>query len=472
MSTSFTQQNQLLVAFKKLAGKTHTNADFQSGNETTGSLVQLGTDTIFGESIPNLTAAPSNYAITQNSATSGVVETVPFVLESISLSQYVGFINSEDTLSGTTIEQVGDNNTTISSIHAYALKFPSDYEDFSSNPREGTAAGFGFANNATIPTSNGKVQIIPESFGLGYIPVVKDSAGSQIFGTDGENWFLDTFAGVLFVQDQGDASGNLRVPASVTASVYIGKYATETINSASVAAATPGLHDVLTVANTSSVSIGLSGSDVSDTLGDNIPVGTTLFVSGGAVDFANASSISGSLISASTLTLGSTLDVAGNVTLGSADTNTVTITGNLVVEGTTVNNVVNINSTNLNVEDKFILLNSGSITNDDGGIMVQTHLSDDGDNDAAGTMFAFDADLDRWKLVHSSSDQEFNISATPEDSVSDLGSSLTPMVPTIEVRSGAPLATSVPVFGNVAGGVVKGQFYVDTSDDHGLYIYV
>ena len=87
-----------------------------------------------------------------------------------------------------------------------------------------------------------------------------------------------------------------------------------------------------------------------------------------------------------TLTLGNTLEVAGGTNINTVGTNTdeitinldnnisvatvqtsgdVTIAGNLTVEGDTLN----ANVTNLDIEDRFILLNSGSATTGDSGIV-------------------------------------------------------------------------------------------------------
>ena len=49
----FTQYNQLAYSFKKLAGKAHTSAVNELSNEAIGSLVQLSSDVIFGQSLIN-----------------------------------------------------------------------------------------------------------------------------------------------------------------------------------------------------------------------------------------------------------------------------------------------------------------------------------------------------------------------------------------------------------------------------------
>jgi hypothetical protein len=84
-------------------------------------------------------------------------------------------------------------------------------------------------------------------------------------------------------------------------------------------------------------------------------------------------------MSGQTLTIG----LPSDVTIG----NNLTVTGDLFVNGTTTQ----INTTELLVEDKFILLASGSTSAGDGGIII------DRGSDALGSIaFGYDADTDRW----------------------------------------------------------------------------
>jgi len=79
-----------------------------------------------------------------------------------------------------------------------------------------------------------------------------------------------------------------------------------------------------------------------------------------------------------------------NVTFANVTaTGNVSITGTLFVDGTTTT----INSTNLNIEDKFLLLNSGSTgTSYEGGIIVESGST------GTGNAFYFDASDNRWSL--------------------------------------------------------------------------
>ena len=76
----------------------------------------------------------------------------------------------------------------------------------------------------------------------------------------------------------------------------------------------------------------------------------------------------------------------GHTTSETTINDNLTIVGNLVVQGDTIQQQV----ANLSVEDRFILLNSGSASGD-GGIVVQTE-SADGD----GVAFGYDDNVSRW----------------------------------------------------------------------------
>lgn len=205
-----TLKNKLLIAYKKLVGKAHTNSQFDDVNESIASSIQLGADNVFGETIP-LSPNESVYDVTN-----GVVEKLEFALESLPLSEYTanGSVNAG-------IDDDGDGaplGTFTSGYHAYALKLPSDYESNSSNERVGT----GFFTNGQHLTGSGRLQIVPSKYGVPYIPTVSH-AGGTISPLDEENYHIDTYAGVLFIQDIN------RIPTKVSAFLYIGRYTDEKI---------------------------------------------------------------------------------------------------------------------------------------------------------------------------------------------------------------------------------------------------
>lgn len=194
---SITQKNQLLVAYKKLLGKAHTNSKFGAANEAIASSVQLSLATIFASGV-NSTPSTTPYSITGNA------ERLIFDLEQIDLSQY------QNSVSGNSIDKDGESSA--AGIHAYKLKLPVDYNTNSNNPRK----GFGSFNGGSyICDSNGSLQMVPPSLGAAYNATVKFSDG-VINPLDDEDYIIDYYSGILFVQDPN------RIPVSVEAFIYIG----------------------------------------------------------------------------------------------------------------------------------------------------------------------------------------------------------------------------------------------------------
>lgn len=127
-------------------------------------------------------------------------------------------------------------------------------------------------------------------------------------------------------------------------------------------------------------------------------------------------------------------------------TNDLTVAGNLDVQGT----VTAINSTNTTVEDRFILLASGS-TSGDGGIVVNT-------NDVGlGTAFYFDGETNRWAL-------------TPSGSVSETATSVTPSQYLVSVSQSAAAPGATPEDFGADEASRRGMMHVDTSNGD-IYIF-
>lgn len=129
-----------------------------------------------------------------------------------------------------------------------------------------------------------------------------------------------------------------------------------------------------------------------------LPAGT---VSGSSqVSYTGLSNIPSGIVSASVLsspsqgnailttngTAGSTIGL-GLTTADSPTFTDLTLSGNLYVNGTTTN----INTTNLYVEDQFIILASGSAAASDGGIII-----DRGSDPQGNVAFGYDSATDRW----------------------------------------------------------------------------
>ena len=104
-------------------------------------------------------------------------------------------------------------------------------------------------------------------------------------------------------------------------------------------------------------------------------------VAGDGLSGGGGSALSVDLSGLSSVSIGAS---TSEVTIG----DNLTIAGDLIVQGDTVQQQV----ANLNVEDRFILLNSGSASGD-GGIVVQTE-SANGD----GVAFAYDDSESRWSF--------------------------------------------------------------------------
>jgi hypothetical protein len=117
---------------------------------------------------------------------------------------------------------------------------------------------------------------------------------------------------------------------------------------------------------------------------------STLNVSGstgnGAVDLKTQTfTIAGTSLEVETSMSGQTLTIGlpSDVTIG----NNLTVTGDLFVNGTTTQ----VNTTDLYVEDKFIILASGSASAGDAGIII-----DRGSDAKLNIAFGFDSATDRW----------------------------------------------------------------------------
>ena len=200
--------------------------------------------------------------------------------------------------------------------------------------------------------------------------------------------------------------------------------------------------------NASAVAITEIGSSTS-----NVVIGNTLFISGSSI---STDETSFSLINDTTTTL-NVGGAATTINMGAANgtvniAGSASIAGDLIVQGA----VTSINTTELNIEDQFILLNSASSDpNSDGGIIVQT------DGNANGTALFYDNSSNRWALAQSSSVAWNATSATAHQYV-------------VSVSSSNTTPTGNPANFGLDDASWYGMMYVDTSDttNGGLYIYL
>ena len=114
-------------------------------------------------------------------------------------------------------------------------------------------------------------------------------------------------------------------------------------------------------------------------------------------------------------------DLGGNFTIGNQSSDSATFSGAVIVEGnlTVQGTQTSQNVTNLLVEDKFILLNSGS-SSGDGGIVVQT------DGSFNGTALFYDDSVSRWGLTKADDTAQDATSATPRQFVVSVSGSTEP----------------------------------------------
>jgi hypothetical protein len=161
--------------------------------------------------------------------------------------------------------------------------------------------------------------------------------------------------------------------------------------------------------NTSVAGTGLSGGggtalsvDYGSTSGTAVEGSTTITISGTTNEIEITGTESQALGGAPSYTIGLPDDVTITKTLTAATgsiTGDLTVGGNLTVQGDTTT----LNVTNLTVEDKFILLASGSVSNTDGGIIVDA-------GNGTGHALYYDADDSRWGVNE-------NVSATGSSAV-------------------------------------------------------
>ena len=213
------------------------------------------------------------------------------------------------------VEPIAGTKDDAGLFQGFELKLPSNYEAASSNPRRGTG---NFINNKVLNTTNGALQLVPPSFNNGYtVKAYHTSSGvgatTEITPLDARDWVLDYFNGIIFQQDP--PSNTAENPVFVDGFLYIKEFVNELLTS----------------------SAGGGGGGSASAQG---PVGALQFNTG-------SSGISGS----------------ANLTFLTAS-NTLFVTGTLVVSGTIEANTFEIISTTVTEIDQSGSTSFGD-TNDD-----------------------------------------------------------------------------------------------------------
>ena len=199
-------------AQKKLLGRAHTSNLFTDAGETIGTSIQAASKTIFAEAIPT---NPSLTLNTGQGVGAKTVEYVEFELDAITDS----FYDANDTGGGSGAE-TGESSQN-GGHHAYAFKFKSSYQTDTDDARSQSGNG-NFNNSKVLHTTLGAVQLVPMNFSQEatnpYEIKLYKADGSQIPLLANIDWQVDTYSGILFVQD---FDSNI-VPAKARAFVYIG----------------------------------------------------------------------------------------------------------------------------------------------------------------------------------------------------------------------------------------------------------
>lgn len=241
-----------------------------------------------------------------------------------------------------------------------------------------TLSGTTLAIGANIITSTGATSILSGSFSGSFqgdgslltgLPTVLAIAGNT--GTDNINLLTDTFTIV----------GGTSLTSTVTN------------NQVSIGVDNGGITE--TQLNTSVAGTGLSGGggtvlsvDYGSSAGTAVEGNVNFSLSGTSGEIGVTGTTAQALGSGPSYTLTLPDSITGNRTF----TNNVIVTGDLTVNGTTTT----LNTSNLEVEDKFIFLNAGSgsvAPTGEGGIIVEAGTAD------SGSAFYYDGNSSRWSLA-------------------------------------------------------------------------
>ena len=226
-TNSKTTRNLSQFAEKKLVGKAHTRADRSDVSEGIPSNIQLTTTTIFGQTVPSTPADNAGSIALYGCDSNNRIQKVELDVTVISGTSYDADASSD---------KGGGDSPQSTGTHAYSLSLPSDYESKAgnTNPKKGTGV---FTDGTRLYDTLGSLQIVPTNLFIDptfvtpnpYEPKIhyKNSAGvaQGPFGpTDVIDWFLDPYAGIVFLQEY-DVN---KIPYKVECFIYIGDMANVT----------------------------------------------------------------------------------------------------------------------------------------------------------------------------------------------------------------------------------------------------
>jgi hypothetical protein len=384
---------------------------------------------------------------------------LPSGILSSSLQNFTSYSSSVQTLISNATASIAVNETNINILEASAsagIYISASVNGGASIGLMQTASFIGGAGITTTYSSTGKITISSDTGELTSPVAISASNGITSLAYGGTASFEAAGTGLAAGQAGGLVTYTVD-PAALVESVdtatvinitssWVENFTSTQILSISGAidAATGSLSASI-IGTANEVEVTANATNIIVGLPDNVTIAGTLDINGATL--ATGQTTFNLLdTTATTINFGgaaTTIDIgaagASNVNiLGSAS-----IAGDLIVRGTTTS----INTTNLNVEDPFILLNSGS-TSGDGGIIIQTGAG------GVGTALFFDDSISRWGLTKKD-DTAWNVTTTnPRQFIVSVSSS-----------AGIPTSTPSDFGGNDASRY--GMMYVDSSNADG-----
>lgn len=413
------------------------------GSDTLGSLVELGNTASFAASGTGLSVNHSGdavitYTINPNTLFGAIdTDTIgSFTASYAETASKVVVTDNEDTDAPRALVFANPDAS------ANGVDLQSDASGLTYNPKGGVLMiGSGASAGVDNSAITGSLQVYSVDQGSAKVGDASFISGSFV---------LDLFhpnSGSFTINHISQSSG--RTPLVVSTAGVVTK--ADANFATSIVADAGGLDNISGSSTTQGqIKIFSSSNGTFDTLGvdvDIVDLGTTgtptfagLTVTGNTIIGNGSDTIKIGTGSLDTVTIGhpaQTVTIAGSAS----------IAGDLIVQGTTTS----IQTVNLNVEDQFILLNSGS-TSGDGGIVVQTGAS------GVGTALFYDDNTRRWGLTGLDGTSWNETDESPEQYLVSVSS------------SGAAPTGNPSNFGNSEASR-RGMMFVDTSDEHGLYIF-
>jgi hypothetical protein len=279
----------------------------------------------------------------------------------------------------------GDITISAAGVAAIAANSVVLGTDTTGNYVQEITAGAGGGINTLSAASEGTSQTISINSGS-MLPYYSGSIFSTVSGdiTINAAGLAAIGSGVIINADVNAAAGIAASKISFTGTSFVSG---STLAAGSVQGSTTLTTNGVSSGDITATGLGTAGSPqfagatLTGNLAINNSTSTAITTTGTtAAVFNTTATTVNAFGAATTINLGA---ASGTTTVG----NNLVVTGDLFVNGTTTQ----VNTTDLLVEDKFILLASGSATAGDAGIVV------DRGSDAAGNIaYGFDAATDRW----------------------------------------------------------------------------